>query len=146
VSFATLTVPGPTVISFNDGGSGGGYHLETVTGIDQAPIRAPIDDAPQTDGGIVHQFFYGPRHLTLEGVVLPAATDTPLPGLNVALDQLVAALDAILRADGTFAWTPPGLTERSLTVRCDVPVAFTGRLRNRFIFGLVAADPTITVA
>ena len=62
------------------------------------------------------------------------------------MDILAAALDQILRADGTFAWTPPGQTEHSLTVRCDVPVSFTGSFQKQFIFGLVAADPTVVVA
>ena len=141
MSIATLTVPGPTVISFDDQGADG-YHLAALTGIDQAPIRAPIDNAPQTDGGIVHRFFYGPRHLTVEGVVLASSR----ADLNTRSDALIAALDAILRADGTFAWTPPGLTERALTVRCDVPVTFTGRIRRDFIFGLVAANPEPTIA
>ena len=62
------------------------------------------------------------------------------------MDALVAALDAILRADGTFTWTPPGQTAHSLTVRCDVPATFTGSYRKEFMFGLVAADPDIAVA
>ena len=146
MSYATLTVPGPITVTFDDYGTADGYHLTELTGFDQAPIRAPIDNAAQTDGGIIHQFFYGPRHLTLEGFVLPLALGADLPGANTRIAALVDALDAIIRANGTFEWTPPGLTAHTLTVRCDVPVSFTGRVRRNFIFGLVAADPTITVA
>jgi hypothetical protein len=149
-AFATLGYPGPGTVDFygnlRDSG-GSGLVLTNVEGIGQAPIRAPIDDAPQADGGIVHAFHYGPRHLTLDGLVLPLGhDDAAKAALWSAMDGLVAALDAILRADGTFAWTPPGQTAHSLTVRCDVPVAFSGTFQKTFIFGLVAADPTIAVA
>jgi hypothetical protein len=147
VSYATLTVPGPATIGFEGTATeaaNDGLVLTNLTGVDQAPIRATIDDAPQTDGGLVHPFFYGARHLTVEGYVLPlgldAASQTERNGL---MDDLILMLDSILRADGTFAWTPTGQTERSLTVRCDVPVSFTGTRQKAFIFGLVAADPEI---
>jgi hypothetical protein len=146
--FATLDY-GPGSLDFHGGGGGvtAGLVLATVDGIAQAPIRAPVDDAPQTDGGIVHQFFYGPRHLTVEGFVLPFAYDTSHAAtLWATMDSLEQALGQILRADGTFSWTPPGQTAHSLTVRCDVPVSFTGAFQKGFIFGLVAADPTVTVA
>lgn len=148
-AFATLDY-GPGAIDFYGSGpdaGGSGLLLSSLEGIGQAPIRAPIDDAPQTDGGIVHQFFYGPRHLTLEGTVLPFGYDgSARSTLWSTMDSLVGALDAILRADGSFAWTPPGQTAHSLSVRCDVPVAFSGTFQKTFIFGLVAADPVITVA
>ena len=149
MSFAVLSYPGPGSIDFYGSGfeTAAGLVLSELDGIDQAPIRAPIDDAPQTDGGIVHQFYYGPRHLTVEGFVLPLGyDDSNKATLWAAMDSLVAALDAILRDDGTFAWTPPGQSAHSLTVRCDVPAKFSGSFRKTFIFGLVAADPTITVA
>lgn len=137
----TLTTPGVD-ITFNSGTDV--YYITGITGLDGAPIRAPIDDSPQTDGGIIHDFFYGPRHFTIEGLLLP-------DGLSVATRNtmeanLLSALDAILRADGTWAWTPTGQAARSLTVRCDVPAQFSTWAGNpmvkAFIFGLVAADPT----
>ena len=145
--FATLDY-GTGSVDFHGGGDiGAGLVLTALDGIAQAPIRAPIDDAPQTDGGIVHQFFYGPRHLTVEGFVLPFGYDSSYAAsMWNTMDGLVAALDQILRADGTFAWTPPGQTVHSLTVRCDVPVSFSGAFQKQFIFGLVAGDPTVTVA
>jgi hypothetical protein len=136
-------------VDFHGTGAGvaSGLVLSTIDGIGQAPIRAPIDDAPQADGGLVHQFFYGPRHLTVEGLVLPFAYDASHAAtLWSTMDALQAALGAILRADGEFSWTPPGQTAHSLTVRCDVPVSFSGSFQKTFIFGLVAANPTVTVA
>ena len=146
--FATLN-HGAGTLEFHGGGSGvsTGLVLTNLDGIGQAPIRAPVDDAPQTDGGIVHRFLYGPRHLTVEGFVLPFSWDTSHAStLWDTMDGLVAGLDQILRTNGVFAWTPPGQTAHSLTVRCDVPVTFTGTFQKAFIFGLVAADPTIAVA
>jgi hypothetical protein len=146
--FATLDY-GPGEVEFHGGGGelAAGLVLTALEGIGQAPIRAPVDDMPQGDGGIVHQFFYGPRHLTVEGFVLPFGYDaTYQANMWGRMDTLTAALDAILRVDGVFAWTPPGQTAHSLTVRCDVPVTFTGTFQKQFIFGLVAADPAISVA
>jgi hypothetical protein len=76
-AFATLDY-GPGTVDFHGSGSGvaSGLVLTALDGIGQAPIRAPIDDAPQADGGLVHQFFYGPRHLTVEGFVLPVSYDS----------------------------------------------------------------------
>lgn len=146
--FATLNY-GAGELEFHGGGGGvtAGLVLTGLDGIGQAPIRAPIDDAPQTDGGIVHRFLYGPRHLTVEGLVLPFSYDSGFAAtLWDQMDTLVAGLDQIVRTNGIFAWTPPGQSEHSLTVRCDVPVTFSGTFQKAFIFGLVAADPTIAVA
>jgi hypothetical protein len=134
---ATLTTPGGT-LTFNPS-SGDGYYVSNITGLDQAPIRAPIDDKPQTDGGIVHDFFKGPRHITIEGLVVASSASAR----NTSTDSLVTALDSILRADGTWTWTPSGQSLKTLTVRCDVPVSFPGAFLKRFIFGLVAANPVI---
>jgi hypothetical protein len=137
----TLTTPGVD-ITFNSGTDI--YRILDIVGLDQAPIRAPVDDSPQTDGGIIHSFYYGPRHFTVEGVLLPGdATPTTR---NTMEANLISSLEAILRADGTWAWTPTGQSARSLTVRCDVPVQYAPYQGHRyvkaFIFGLVAADPT----
>ncbi len=147
--FATLDY-GPGSVDFHGSGAGSvgaGLVLTELDGIGQAPIRAPIDDMPQADGGIVHQFLYGPRHLTVTGLVVPFAYDSShAASMWATMDTLVAALGQILRADGTFSWTPPGQTAHSLTVRCDVPASFSGSFQKTFVFGLVAADPTVTVA
>lgn len=137
----TLTTPGVDV-TFNSGSDV--YRVTNLEGLDQAPIRAPVDDAPQTDGGIVHDFFHGPRYVTVEGLLLPA--DGSASARNTMEANLISALDAILRADGTLAWTPSGQSARSLTVRCFTPARFAPWQGfpqfKTFIFGLVAADPT----
>jgi hypothetical protein len=136
----TLTTPGPD-ITFNSGSDL--YWLSEITGLDMAPVRAPIDNSPQTDGGIVHDFFYGPRHVVFRGLLVPG-TNTPT-NRNTMENNLISALESILRADGTLSWTPTGGSARSLTVRCDVPAQFSGGLSlspREFIFGMIAADPT----
>jgi hypothetical protein len=141
----TLTTPGGT-INFNDG-SANQYYLSTVGGLDGPTIRAPIDDRPQTDGGIVHDFFAGPRHITFEGVLLIQSThimNSVVQIRNTMEDNLRTAVVSLLRADGTLAWTPQGKSARSLTVRHDVPLDFTNienYLLLQFHFGLVAANP-----
>lgn len=137
----TLTTPGVDV-TFNSGTDV--YRITSLEGLDQAPIRASVDDSPQTDGGIVHDFFYGARYVTVEGLLLPG--DGAAGTRNTMEANLIASLEAILRADGTLAWTPTGQSARSLTVRCFQPARF-GPWQGfphykTFIFGLVAADPT----
>lgn len=137
----TLTTPGVD-ITFNSGSDV--YRISNIEGLDQAPIRAPVDDSPQTDGGIVHDFFHGARYVTIEGLLLPA--DGSASTRNTMEANLISACDAILTADGTLGWTPSGQSARSLTVRCFMPVRMAPwagfPMYKTFIFGLVAADPT----
>ncbi len=139
----TLTTPGPD-ITFNSGTDV--YYLQNIQGLDGPAIRAPIDSRPQTHGGLVHPFLYGPRHMSIEGVlhVTSATTEAGYVGARNTMEtNLLAALASIIRADGTLTWTPTGGTAKSLIVRHDVPCQFNGAWQKAFIFGLVAADPTI---
>lgn len=147
----TLNVPAATDILFNNGDLGDGgdhYWLTNLEGLDGPPIRAPIDNRPQTDGGLVHDFYFGPRHVLVEGFFLIQSTDVQQQILSIRNDMETALLAAhmdILRADGTWGWTPYGETARSLTVRGDVPVQYRhvdNFVTLAFAFGLVAADPT----
>ena len=144
----TLTTPGPD-ISFNNGDlytTTDLYWIQTLQGLDGSPIRTPIDNAPQTHGGLVHGFWKGPRHVQFEGAILiqsVAIGGDCRAAMNVMEENLRQALDSIIRADGTLAWTPVGMSARSLTVRNDVPLdiqpAENYAIRT-FTFGLVAAD------
>jgi hypothetical protein len=135
----TLTTPGPD-ITFNDG-SGDDYFLDPqqCDGLDMAPVRSTVDDRPQTAGGIVHDAFLGARIVILAGVILN--TTGTAANRNTMEDNLRSALEAILTADGTLAWTPSGASARSLTVRCLIPLKTTGAWQKSFQFALVAADP-----
>jgi hypothetical protein len=145
----TLTTPGGTIL-FNNGSlhtTTDLYWITEVGGLDGAPIRAPIDNRPLIDGGLVHNFFKGPRHVTVEGVII--VQSQPLGQAcqtvrNTMENNLRVALESILQADGTLAWTPTGLGARSLTVRHDVPLEYRhveNYLLLSFTFGLVAATP-----
>lgn len=142
---ASLATPFGT-ISFNTG-TGDEYRITNIEGLDGAPIRTQVDDAPQTDGGLVYPFFFGARHITIEGQ-LRVRSQTTTPNLigarNAMEDALVSALASIIRADGVFSFTRTGASARALAVRNDVTVQFSGSgLIKDFIFGLVAANPHI---
>jgi hypothetical protein len=148
----TLTTPVSTIV-FNDGELKDGtdkYWIQIVHGLESAPLRTPIDPAPQNDGGLVHPFFRGPRNVVIEGAFVTESVGFPKSGLaclqrqNEMEDDLLEALESIVAADGTLAWTPLGLSSRSLTVRMNVGLETTPAesyvLRN-FVFGLVAGNP-----
>ena len=149
-----LVTPAGT-INFNDSGIDqfnilGGpdeYYITDTTGLDGAPIRAPVDNRPQTDGGLVHPFFKGPRRITIEGALMIRSTRIQNSIRIIRNDMekdLKDALDSILQVDGTLSWTPQltgGPDPRSLTVRCEIPVEFRGIELKTFVFGLIAAVP-----
>lgn len=143
---ATLTTPAGT-ITFNAASGDTYFHDPTAcAGLDMAPIRSEVDDKPQTDGGIVHDSYFGARHVTLGGVLVVRSSATE-SGAEIARAALEASLEAkltsIMRADGTYTWTEGG-GSRSITVRCDQPCVFTGGWQKTYLFGLVAASPTIS--
>lgn len=137
----TLSTPGGE-IDFNTR-EPAEFFVQETDGLDGVPVRAPIEDAPQTDGALVFDFFDGPRHITIRGII------TPEPGpvvasvqtRNAMVDALVAACRSIRRANGTFTYTPTGQSPRTWTVRCDVQPTTSGGTLKEFMFGLVAADP-----
>lgn len=149
-SIITLTTPGQD-ITFNDGELGRGsdddmFWITSAPGLppDGAPRRAPVDNRPQTDGGLVHRFFKGPRQITIEGAIIIQSTtvqDTIRSLRNARMAQLTAALDACYQADATLAWTVPGDTSYSLTVRNNIEVKYEGIEFITFTFGLIAGTP-----
>ena len=145
---ATLVVPGPVTITFNVATGGTGYFNDPsmCSGFDQPPIRKPVEDAPQTDGGIVFAGLKGPRHLVIGGW-LRAENETDeddwLDAIDDLADDLQSALEAILGADGTYTYDPDGVN-LALTVQCDIPVSFpteSDGINKKYLFGLVAANP-----
>lgn len=145
----TLTTPGGTVV-FNNGDlhtTTDLYWITEIQGLDGAPIRATIDPAPQAHGGLVHDAWKGPRHVTMEGVILIQSVPLGSPCLterNEMEDDLRVALESILQADGTLAWTPEGQAARSLTVRSEIALEYTPQENYAvmgFTFGLVSANP-----
>ena len=138
-------------LTFNAAAPTDTYVITEITGLDGAPIRAPIDNAPQDDGGIVFpNFFLGPRHVTIEGFFGVRSVDYGMDksgyvaAQNTLESALLSALDGIRNSDGTLSWST-----HSLTVRHDSPCMTSQGQRGsaferRFIFGVVAANPVIT--
>ena len=126
------------------------YWVQNVTGLDGPSIRAPVDNVPFGDGGLVYNFWMGPRHIVFEGVLVtesvgfPSFGDDCITVQNGMEDDLRTALDSILRADGTLSWTPLGLGARSLTVQYEQSLecsAAENYAIKQFVFGLIAGNP-----
>lgn len=139
---AVYTVAG---LTFN-ATSGDTYITTDIQGLDGAPIRAEIDDKPQADGGLVFPLLLGARHVTFEGFIGVRTENFGfdkagyIAVINAFEAALIAGLESIRLSPGTLAWD-----SNSLSVYYDSPVLFRGdQFAKRFIFGLVAPDPTIT--
>lgn len=137
-----LVTPWGTV-NFNDTSAPTLLHdANQCSGLDMVPLRVQIDDKPVTDGGIVHAGYLSGRHIVLGGA-LWARTIAERQDLE---DNLAAALESIMDADGTYQWnivTETTLYMRSVTVRCEIGLGVSGGYQKNYTFGLVAADPTI---
>lgn len=144
-----LSTPGGT-INFNTCAIGDGadcYFLTEITGIDAATIRNPLDNAPITDGGLMHNFYEGPMHVVMSGALLIQTTqimNTIVSTRNAMKQSLLTALRSCLRADGTLSWTESGVGARSLTVRYEQPLNVQGSDSpiQTFTFGLASAQST----
>lgn len=148
----TLTCPGGT-ITFNTGDLRDGtdkYWIQNIQGLDGNTLRIPLDSVPFGDGGILHDSWKTARHIVIEGVLItesvgfPGGGDACVQRQNEMEEDMLDAVESIIQANGTLAWTPSGLAARSLTVRRDQQLEFSPgenfALKN-FVFGLIAADP-----
>lgn len=144
-----LDTPAGT-IDFNDHTQDDQIYIVHISGLVMPALRTPVDNVPFGDGGLVHDFWEGPRHMGFDGLFLITSTQRMNDVVEIRNgfeEDLQDALTSILRADGTLTWTPQGLSTRTLTVRCDVPLD-TDHDANwtvaTFAFGLVAANPDWT--
>lgn len=143
----SLVTPAGT-ITFN-AASGDAYQHDPLqcSGLDGAPLRVEQDPASLTDGGLLHTTLKGARHITLGGmlVIRSVSAEAAMATARTTLeDSLSAALDSIANANGVYSWTPTGKAARSLTVRYEGALMITGSWLKSYLFGLVAANPTIT--
>ncbi len=140
-----LTTPDGTV-TFNDG-TQDQFYISEIAGLGGTPVRAPVDPVPFGHGGIVHDFWEGPRYIVIDGAMLILSTrvgDEIVVIRNQMEETLRVALRSILGDDGTLEWTPQGQAARLLTVRHDSQLEFShdqNYLLETFHFGLVAGDP-----
>lgn len=128
----------------------------SITGLDGAPVRSQVDPLGVTHGGIVFPKYFGPRVITFAGEVhIQSVTWSPgASAYVVAVNNLeaavVAALEGILNSASSLAWTPTGLSARSISVTYGVPgqeVQFAGPPvpgERTFSFSLIAGSPTIS--
>ncbi len=120
------------------------YFIKNIDGEGGIPVRAPIDNAPHDDGGIIHNFWDEPRHITVTGVITtdPALTAwEQVQQRNIMWDALEAQCYAIRRATTTWSRDRSGMSSQSLTVKCDMqPVPHWDADGLNFTFGIVAGD------
>jgi len=140
-----LTTPVLT-LTFNDG-TADQFYITEIRGLGAPALRTPMDNVPLGDGGLIHDFWKGPRHIAIEGIFLIQSTrvmDSIVVIRNDMEEDLTDALESILRADGTLSYTPQGDSARTFTVRYEVGVEFVhtdNYLTDSFSFGLVAGEP-----
>lgn len=139
---ASLVSIGGTVLFNQNYANGDNYLVQAIDGLDGFPVRAPVDAKAQTSGGILHDFFAGPRHVTISGILVPGSSavsrrNTMEKNLRIVTRNMLLNDD-----EGFFQWTPSGSGTLSLVVKCDVQPTFPGSgVVKEFIFGLVAANP-----
>lgn len=149
------TIAGSSTVILNNGTVGGGstddlYWVHAVHGLDGPTLRTPVDDVPYGDGGLVHKFWKGPRHVSFEGVLIVQSVPFGSSGCEDALDvlesDLNSCLDSMIQSSGSLSWTSSVSGGLSLTcyyeVALDIQPIENFALRS-FSFGLVsaAADP-----
>src|SRR6266404_5117423 len=97
-----IVADGGTSLYFNDladvHDQGAFLQITRITGGDGANVRAPVDDRPQRDGGIVHPFYRGPRYFTLEGLIVADSRNER----TVVEDSIRGVTQAMLRRDGRY--------------------------------------------
>lgn len=125
----------------------------SIVGLDGAPIRAQIDPQGQSDGGIAHPKFFGPRIITFGGKVLIRSVDltnreTYAAAVNAVENAVIAALEGALNSPTTLAWTETGGGSHSISVTYGTEggeIQFSGNMIDRsFTFTLLAENPTIS--
>ena len=147
----TLTTPG-TDITFNqyttpfDGQDQ--YYITEIRGLESPSLRTPQDPVPLGDGGLIHPFYYGPTHISIEGVILVQSVrqmDAIVAIRNSMTASLKSALDSIKATDGTLTFTPQGQSLQTVSgLRYEVGLE-TPHADNynslQFSFGLVTGTP-----
>lgn len=120
--------------------NGGMYIMQDTSGLDGVPVRAPIEDAPQTDGALIFPSFDEARHITLQGF-LDQGTGGLTNRNQMELDLIQACYEIKAPNEGQLIYSPTGMAPRTYTVTCDIQPTFPGKtVLKEYIFGIVAAD------
>jgi hypothetical protein len=135
----TTLVTGGGTITFNSVSGLGAFYIDPgrSSGLGMPKVRAPIDNAGQTDGYILHDFFLEGKHILLAGTVV--ATSGTTSDRDSLCEDLEQALTSIIRTTGTLNCGG----SVALTVKCDIAADFpqVGATTKGFVFGLVSASP-----
>ena len=145
-----LATPGGTV-NFNDGvnpfAGADQHYITEIRGLEAPALRTPFDSVPLGDGALIHDFWKGARHIEIEGTILVQSTrieNDIVEIRNDMTDELIDALESILRADGTLTYSPQGQGARTYTVRYDIGLQTVHTANYHqldFSFGLIAGEP-----
>ena len=123
------------------------FYISEIRGLASPALRTPFDSVPLGDGALVHDFWFGARHIGIEGTILVQSVrveDSIVQVRNQMEADLTDALNSIIRTDGTLVFTPSGQSMFTYTVRYEVPLEFVHSNNYNsldFSFGLIAADP-----
>jgi hypothetical protein len=148
-TFAGITInndTGDTLIIGDDG---------EIVGLDGAPLRSQVDPQGQSDGGIVHPKFFGPRVIAFAGEILIRSvqfeeTVPYITAINTLEAAVIIALEGARNSASNLAWTPTGLSARTISCTYGTPggeIQFSGMMQpgvRKFAFSLIAAEPTIS--
>jgi hypothetical protein len=135
---ATYTLVGPdgTKVVFNDASDEnfvGALSVES-SGLDSAEVRESYQDAPEADGGVHGDFFYGRRPVTLQGTIIASSAEDR----NTKVAKLKAATSA-LRDDAVLTWQPKGEPKVELRLRRQQPLRVTAGYVKEFFAAMVSA-------
>ena len=109
-----LITPAGT-ITFN--GSGDGYFITEISGMDGSSIRNPIQSRPQTHGVLVHRFLRGAKYITVTGLVIASTPASRVSLISALINALGSILpDGTSATEGQYVWDPPGVSSRYHTV------------------------------
>lgn len=90
-------------LTFNDWAASSGLILQSVSGLDGAPVRGTHEPVPQRDAEVIYDFYRGALTPVLEGLILTGSYSDR----RKREDDLRGHTHSILRADGTLRWIRP---------------------------------------
>src|SRR5262245_20747502 len=126
---ATYTYAGVTINGYEDTDTLFLPNLDSITGLDGAPIRRLVDYLANEDGGDAQPAHFGARVITFKGEVHIGTQKNRSPvGLAAYQSALItlqkavtAALEAQLDSAATLAWTDATGASRSISCKYGMP-------------------------
>jgi hypothetical protein len=132
-------------LTFN--GTGDGFYLTDVQGLDGAPLRKSSDPLPQTDASLVRRGVRSGKTVTLRGYILANGGFTVRRGLEDMmrgyLDRLVSPTAAEVVSQCRLRYLPSGYGDQRMLDAVELlqPVNITGTFLKEFEFTLASPYP-----